>query len=187
MIILRRLWCSPCPIRTSNVSSPSGVVFAAFFGGFRSSTMTYPVTLGRFFSLHEAFSGTIVMPYVLSTGMLLVHIRMLSFTFSLPVASAISLSVRRTRPASTGFHHVRASCGPDCLNKRLYWLLESGFGSATFQRSGPSPLLTRSHCGPPFCFLIRRSGHILPAHPFSRSFIPWILALFHHYFLPADV
>jgi hypothetical protein len=57
----------------SNVSSPSGVVFAAFFGDLRSSIMTHPVTLGtcRFFSFHEAFAGTIVMPYALS--MLLLH------------------------------------------------------------------------------------------------------------------
>jgi hypothetical protein len=64
------------PSCVSNMSPPSGVIFAAFFGVFRSSTMTHPITLGRVFSLHEAFAGTIVMPYVVS--MLLLQIRMLS-------------------------------------------------------------------------------------------------------------
>ena len=76
----------------------------------RSSTLR----LGRAFSLDEAFSGTIDMPYVLS--MLLLHISMLSFTFILRAAAAVSLSVRRTRPVSTGFHHECADSGPNCLN-----------------------------------------------------------------------
>ncbi len=76
--------------------------------------MTRSATLGRAFSLDEAFSGTIDMPYVLY--MLFLHISILSFTFILRVASAVSLSVRRTRPASTGFHHECAGFGPDCLN-----------------------------------------------------------------------
>jgi hypothetical protein len=40
--------------------------------------MTRSATLGRAFSLDEAFSGTIDLPYVLF--MLLLHISMLSFT-----------------------------------------------------------------------------------------------------------
>jgi hypothetical protein len=76
--------------------------------------MTRSATLGRAFSLDEAFSGTIDMPYVLY--MLLLHISMRSFTFILRVASAVSLTVRRTRPESTGFHHECAGSGPDCLN-----------------------------------------------------------------------
>ncbi len=76
--------------------------------------MTRSATLGRAFSLDEAFSGTIDMPYVLY--MLLLHISMRSFTFNLRVASALYLSVRRTRPASTGFRHEYAGSGPDCLN-----------------------------------------------------------------------
>jgi hypothetical protein len=65
--------------------------------------MTRSATLGRAFSLDEAFSGTIDMPYVLY--MLLLHISMLSFNFILRVAAAVSLLVRRTRPTSTGFRH----------------------------------------------------------------------------------
>ena len=61
--------------------------------------MTRPTALRRAFSLDEAFSGTIVMSYVLS--MLLLYIRMLGFTFILRVAAAVSLSVRRTRPEWT--------------------------------------------------------------------------------------
>jgi hypothetical protein len=76
--------------------------------------MAHPVTLGRVFSLYAAFAGTIVMSYVLS--MLLLHIRMLGFTFILRVAAAVSLSFQRTRPASTGFHHEYAGSCPDCLN-----------------------------------------------------------------------
>jgi hypothetical protein len=87
--------------------------------------MTHSATLGRAFSLHEAFFGTIVIPYVLS--MLLLHIRMLGFTFILRVAAVVSLSVRRTRPASTGFLHEYAGSGLDCLNSCLYSVLESGF------------------------------------------------------------
>jgi hypothetical protein len=49
-------------------------------GGF---TPQDSVTLGRVFSLHEAFAGTIVIPYVLS--MLFLHISMLDFTFILRV------------------------------------------------------------------------------------------------------
>jgi hypothetical protein len=56
--------------------------------------MTRSATLGRAFSLDEAFIGSIDMPYVLY--MLLLHISMLSFTFILRVAAAVSLSVRRT-------------------------------------------------------------------------------------------
>jgi hypothetical protein len=59
--------------------------------------MTRSATLGRAFSLDEAFSGTIDMPYVLY--MLLLHISMRSFTFILRVASAVSLSVRQHRRA----------------------------------------------------------------------------------------
>ncbi len=76
--------------------------------------MTRSDTLGRAFSLDEAFSGTIDMSYVLY--MLLLDISMRSFTFILRVASAVSLSVRRTRSASTGFRHEYAGSGPDCLN-----------------------------------------------------------------------
>ena len=76
--------------------------------------MTRPATLGRAFSLHGAVPGTIVMPYVIS--MVFLHIRMLGFTFILRAASAVSLYVRHTRPASTSFHRVCAGCGPDCLN-----------------------------------------------------------------------
>ena len=76
--------------------------------------MTRSATLGRAFSLDEAFSGTIDMPYVLY--MLVLHISMLSFIFILRVAAAVSLSVRRTRPASTCFRHEYAGSGPDCLN-----------------------------------------------------------------------
>ncbi len=76
--------------------------------------MTRSATPGRFFSLDEAFSGTIDMSYVLY--MRLLHISMLSYTFILRLASAVSLSVRRTRPASTGFHHEIAGSCPDCLN-----------------------------------------------------------------------
>ncbi len=85
-----------------------------FWVGSAPRPMTRSATLGRAFSLDEAFSGTIDMPYVLY--MLLFHISMLSFTFILRVVSAVSLSIRRTRPASTGFHHECAGCGPDCLN-----------------------------------------------------------------------
>ncbi len=49
--------------------------------------MTRSATLGRAFSLDEAFSSTIDMPYVLY--MLLLHISMLSFTFILRVAAAV--------------------------------------------------------------------------------------------------
>jgi hypothetical protein len=98
IIILRRFRCLPqaCLIRPSNglFLCFSHVVtiggrFCSIFGGFHPSTMTHPVPLGRFFSLHEAFAGTIVMPYVLS--MLLLHISMLDFTFILRVAAAMSL------------------------------------------------------------------------------------------------
>jgi hypothetical protein len=78
--------------------------------------MTCSATLGRAFSLDEAFSCTIDMPYRDVLYMLLLHISMRSFTFILRVASAVSLSVRRTRPASTGFSHEYAGSGPDCLN-----------------------------------------------------------------------
>ena len=87
--------------------------------------MTSSATLGRAFSLDVAFSGTNEMPYVLY--MLMLHISMLSFTFILRVAAAVSLSVRRTRPASTGFHHEYAGSCPDCLNLCLCLVLESGF------------------------------------------------------------
>jgi len=76
--------------------------------------MTRSATLRRVFSVDEAFSGTIDMSYVLY--MLLLHISMLGFTFILRVAAAVSLSVRRTRSASTGFRHKNAGSGPDCLN-----------------------------------------------------------------------
>ncbi len=79
--------------------------------------MTRSATLARAFSLDEAFSGTIDMPYVLY--MRLLHISTLSYTFILRLASAVPLSVRRTRPASTGLHHECAGSGPsgpDCLN-----------------------------------------------------------------------
>jgi hypothetical protein len=78
--------------------------------------MTRSATLGRTFALDETFSGTIDMPYVLY--MLLLHISMLSFTSILRVAAAVSLSssVRRTRPASTGFRHEYAGSGTDCLS-----------------------------------------------------------------------
>jgi hypothetical protein len=75
--------------------------------------MTRSATLGRAFSRDEAFSGTIDMPYVLY--MLLLHISMLSFTFILRVAAAVSLSFRRTRPASTGFRHEYAGSSPNRL------------------------------------------------------------------------
>ncbi len=88
--------------------------FSQRFSGVSSPLpMTRSATLGRAFSLHGAFSGTIIMPYV--TSMLLLHIRMLGFTFILRVASAVSLYVRRNRPAPTGFHRVCAGCGSDCL------------------------------------------------------------------------
>ncbi len=73
--------------------------------------MTRSATLGRAFSLDEAFSGTIGMPFVTS-----LCIRMLGFTFILRVTAAVSHSVRRTRPASTGFHHECSGSGPDRLN-----------------------------------------------------------------------
>ncbi len=57
--------------------------------------------------------------------MLLLHISMLSFTFILRVAAAMSLSVRRTKPASTGFHHEYAGSGPDYLNECLCLVLDS--------------------------------------------------------------
>ncbi len=57
--------------------------------------MTRSATLGQAFSLDVAFSGTIDMSYVLYLQVL--HISMLSFTFILRLASAVSLSVRRTR------------------------------------------------------------------------------------------
>jgi hypothetical protein len=60
-----------------------------FAGGSAPRPMTR--SLGRAFSLDEAFSGTIDMPYVLS--MLFLHISMLSFTFVMRVAAAVSLSV----------------------------------------------------------------------------------------------
>ena len=60
--------------------------------------MTRFATLGLAFSLDEAFSGTIDMPYVLY--MLFLRISMLSFTFILRVAAAVSLFVRRTFQAS---------------------------------------------------------------------------------------
>jgi hypothetical protein len=56
-----------------------------FGGGFAPQPMTRSATLGRAFSLDEAFSGTIDMPYV--HYMLLLHISILSFTFILRVAS----------------------------------------------------------------------------------------------------
>ncbi len=34
-----------------------------------------------------------------------------------------------------------------------------------------SPLLDRNYRGPPFCCLIRRSGHVLPSNPFSPSLV----------------
>ncbi len=49
-----------------------------FWGGSAPRPMTRSATLGRAFSLDEAFSGTIDLPYVLF--MLLLHISMLSFT-----------------------------------------------------------------------------------------------------------
>jgi hypothetical protein len=79
--------------------------------------MTRSATLGRDFFLDEAFSGTIDMPYV--PCMLLLHISMLIFTFILRMAAAMSLSVRRPRPALTGFRHEYAGSGPDCLNYTL--------------------------------------------------------------------
>ena len=85
-----------------------------FWGGSAPRPMTRSATLGRAFSLDEAFSGTIDMPYVLY--MLLLHISMLSFTFILRLTSSVSLSVRRTRPVSTGFHHECIGSGPNCLN-----------------------------------------------------------------------
>ncbi len=89
--------------------------FSQLFGESSAARpMTRSATLGRAFSLDEAFSGTIDMPYVLY--MLLLHISMFSFTFILRVASALSLSVRRIRPASTDFHHECAGSGPNCLN-----------------------------------------------------------------------
>jgi hypothetical protein len=40
------------------------------------------------------------------------------------VASAVSLFVRRTRPASTGFRHEYAGSGPDCLSINAFvWCL----------------------------------------------------------------
>ena len=78
--------------------------FSQLLGGSSAARpMTRSATLGRAFSLDEAFSGTIDMPYVLY--MLLLHISMLSFTFILRVAAAVSILVRRTRPTSTGFRH----------------------------------------------------------------------------------
>jgi hypothetical protein len=62
------------------------------------------------------------MSYVLY--MQLLHIGMLSFTFILRVAAAVSLSVR---PASTGFRHEYAGSCPDCLNSCLCLVHESGF------------------------------------------------------------
>ena len=125
MIILCQFLCYPCPIHPYKMIKWFFLVFRTcyhhrglfsllFWGGSAPRPMTRSATLGRAFSLDEAFSGTIDMPYVLY--MLLLHISMLSFTFILRVASAVSLSVRRTRPASTGFRHEYAGSSSDCLN-----------------------------------------------------------------------
>ena len=79
--------------------------------------MTRPATLGRAFSLHGAVAGTIARPYV--SSMLLLRIRMLSFIFRLPVASAFSLFVRCTWQASTGFRRVGESDSTTLLHFRL--------------------------------------------------------------------
>ncbi len=196
MIILRRLWCSPCPIRTSNGWFLCFECVVTIGGRFRSVFRGFPF-LSHDSSRHSGKS--FLSPwslcwhdcYAIPPFHAIVTYSHAQFHHFLPVVSAVSLSVRRTRPAWTDFHHVCASCGPDCLNYRLYSMLSSGLENwflraATFQRSRQSPLFTFSHCGPSFCCLIRRSGHILLAHPFFRSFVSWILAFFHDYFLLAD-
>ena len=84
--------------------------------------MTRPATLGRAFSLHEAVAGTIATPYV--SSMLLLRIRMLSFIFRLPVASAFSLFVPCTWQTSTGFRRVGESDSTALLHLRLYLMLK---------------------------------------------------------------
>jgi hypothetical protein len=78
---------------------------------------TRPATLGRAFSLHGAVADTIATPYV--SCMMLLHIRMLSFIFRSPVASAVSLFVRCTRQTSTGFRRAGESDSTALLHLRL--------------------------------------------------------------------
>jgi hypothetical protein len=59
--------------------------------------------------------------------------------------------------------------------------------AATLQPRGPSPFLDCNYSGPPFCCLIRRSGHLMPSHPFCPSndtcfsALPMTLAVEQHY------
>jgi hypothetical protein len=70
-------------------------------GGSAPRPMTLSATLGLAF-LMKPFLARLVCHTLLQ-----LYIRMLGFTFILRVAAAVSLSVRRTRPASTGFQHLR--------------------------------------------------------------------------------
>ena len=106
----------------SNMSSSSGVVFAAFLGVSAPRPTTRPATLGRAFSLHGAVADTIATPYV--SSMMLLHIRMLSFIFRSPVASAFSLFVPCTWQTSTGFRRVGESDSTALLHLRLYLMLK---------------------------------------------------------------
>jgi protocatechuate 3,4-dioxygenase beta subunit len=106
----------------SNMSSSSGVVYAAFIAGSAPRPTTRPATLGRAFSLHGAVEDTIATPYV--SSMLLLHIRMLSIIFRSPVASAFSLFVPCTWQTSTGFRRVGESGSTALLHLRLYLMLK---------------------------------------------------------------
>jgi hypothetical protein len=105
----------------SNMLSPSGVIFASFLGGSAPQPTTHSATLGRAFSLGDVFSGTIDIQYVLY--MLLLHISMRSFTYILRVAAAVSLFVRRTRPASTGIVTNVQGPVPIVLTNAFVWYL----------------------------------------------------------------
>ena len=78
--------------------------------------MTRSATLGRAFSLDGAFSGTIDMPYVLY--MLMLHISILSFTFILRVASAVSLFGTRAGPSAKRHPHPQLRSPGFCMLRK---------------------------------------------------------------------
>ncbi len=129
MIIPRQFLCYPCPNHSYNGSFlcfehviTIGGHFRRFWGGGSApQPTTHSATLGRAFSLGEVFSGTIDMQYDLY--MLLLHISMHSFTYILRVAAAVSLFVRRARPASTGIVTNMQGPVPIVLTNAFVWCL----------------------------------------------------------------
>ncbi len=177
----------------SNMSSPSGVVFAAFLGGFRSSTHDSSRHSGTGFlsswSLcwHDCY---VIRLFQCFHAVIAYSHAQFQLYFAHDVCRA---PFRPTQPASI-----------DELLSRMFRLrfllshLTPLFGARIrirqliFMCCHVSAPWTIHHLSHPQSLwssillsaktLLCRSGYIVIAHLFSRSFFPWIVAFFHDFF-----